>query len=1151
MNTHAKGMAALSLTLLVATSASSQTQTTGAITGRIIDTSGAVIPQATVVLTSKGSGAQTTITTDQSGNYRFGLLPPGTYTMRVSAAGFKTEIPSDVPVTVTETSAVDLTMSPGTQQETVEVNAGAELLQTTNATLGTTVQGRTIQALPLTERNYTQVLTMSPGVSGDVNNAATLGRGTIDVYVNGASNISNNFVMDGADINNFGSGRGGDFVQQGGIPIPNPDAIEEFRIQTTLYDAGFGRDAGANVEVVTRSGTNHFHGSAFEFFRNNKLNANDTFLSAQGQPRPDMKQNQFGGTIGGPVLRDRAFFFGSYQGTRQINGLSPSSLSSNTLPALTNDRSAAAIGAIFCNQPTEFGGTQVACDGSNINPVSLTLLNEKIANGSYLIPTPRTLNAGTPYGFSSYSLPGSFTEDQVLVNTDYQLSDKQRLSERYFFSRDPQVNPFSSCSPGCPPGFALNTRFTNDIGLLKLTSTFSPNLLNEAFVALIRNTGVLNSQTAITDASLGIAPGDPGFPYLPVTVINGLFSLSGGFNDFSDSAVNTIEASDQASWARGRHNLRFGYEFERQEFNFTDPGPRRGELEFLTFSDFLLGQSGTQNGSGISNVFLSYGIGGNINKDFRAIDMASFVQDDFKLSPNLTLNYGLRWEINGNIGEAHGDLSSVFPNLISSGTPASPLGTYAGYVVPSNFPGTPPPGVVRLSGKSLTTQDLPLHNVGPRVGFAWLPQGSGRVSVRGGYGVYYTRPNGNATLQVLTSPPFVAARALEGANNSAATFQNPFNPPAVPGAFIARTPDSEIGEDIIAPNYDSPMTQQYNLDVQQQLSNSTVFDLAYVGTRGTRLLESRDINEALLASPAEPINGVTTNTQANAYLRVPYTGFSPSGLTRIESYGFSKYNSLQATLRRQLSHGILLQAAYTWGKVLTDVQGSGTSAVFTGGSGNSNDPNNRHDRWGPAAFNRPERFVAVYRWELPKLHGGDAFARQAVNGWAVSGVTTIQDGDALTITDADGGSIYGYASTSRAQLSPGATAQMIETHGSVHSRLNNYFNTGAFCSFTTAPGSAAYSACPYPVIGDGTGYGNSPVGFVRGPSQDNTDITVSRDFRGAREGQTVDFRGEFFNAFNHAQYADPASGFDTVGFGVIPSSSVAPRIIQFALKYEF
>jgi hypothetical protein len=1114
-----------------------QTQTTGSITGRLTDIGGAVIAGANVALTSRATGAQTTTTTDQTGNYRFNLLPPGAYALRFSANGFKTGVPADIIVTVTETSTVNLALSPGQQQETIQVLATAEALQTENATLGTTVEGSTIQTLPLTERNYTQILTLSPGVAGNVNDASQLGRGTIDVYVNGASNISNNFAMDGADINNFGSGRGGDFVQQGGIPIPNPDAIEEFKVQTTMYDAGFGRDAGANVEVITKSGSNQFHGSAWEFFRNNKLNANDAFLIAQGLPRPDMKQNQFGGAIGGPILRDRFFFFGSYQGTRQINGLSSSSFSSNTLPALTSDRSAPAIGSIFCNQPTANGGTQVACNGSNINSVSLALLNLKNSNGSYLIPTPNTTTPGSAFGFSSYSIPGQFTEDHALVNTDYQISDKHRLSQRFFYSRDPQEVPFSSCSPGCPPGFALNTQFTNDVGLLKLTSTLTPSFLNEGLVAFIRNTGVLQSQSKITDSSLGITPGDPGFPYLPVTVISGLFSLGGGFNDFSDSVVNTYQAADQISWSHGRHNVRAGYEFERQQFDFADDGPRRGELEFLTFSDFLLGQSGTQNGSANSNIFLSYGIAGNLTKYFRAYDMASFVQDDFKVRPNLTLNFGLRWEINSNIGEAGGRLSSAFPQLLAA-TPATDAGTYAGWVVPSNFPGTVPTGITRLSGHSVTSQDLPLHNFGPRFGFAWTPTSSVKTAVRGGYGIYYTRPNGNATLQVLTGPPFVGIRQLLGAGNSAATFQNPYNPAPAPGSFPLRTPTSELAADIIASNYDSPMTQQFNLDVQQQLSPSTVFDVAYVGTRGTRLLEGRNINEALLASEAAPINGITTNTVDNASERVPYTGFSPGGLTRIESYGFSMYHSMQVNLRRQMSHGFLLQAAYTWSKAMTDVQGLGYNAVFEGGSGDSNNSDDRHQRWGPAGFDRTNRVALAYRWELPLLHDGNFMLRQAVNGWAVSGVTTIQSGDRLTITDSLGGSIYGSVSTSRAQLCPGVLNSQIETSGSLRSRLTNYFNTSAFC--------------PAPALDGGTGYGNSSAGVVRGPEQNNTDLTLSRIFKlGSSEKRTLDFRGEFFNAFNHVQYADPAVAYGTASFGSIQSTSVAPRIIQLAAKIQF
>jgi hypothetical protein len=333
---------------LTATIATAQTSTTGAIRGTVTDPQGAVISQATVTITSQATAQVRVTKTDNSGQFTVGLLPPEVYKISITAAGFKTEQPAPVTVNVTETARADAKLVLGSENETVEVTSGTALLQSENATLGTTVEGSTIRELPLTNRNFTQVLTMSAGVAGDVNNAAALGKGTQDVYVNGASSISNNFHMDGADINNFGSGRAGDFVQQAGIAVPNPDTLQEFKIQTTNYDAGFGRDAGANVDVITKSGTNSIHGSAWEFFRNDVLNANDTFLKIGGQKRAVMKQNQFGGTLGGPIMKDKLFLFGSYQGTRQVNGLSASSLASNTLFPLTDDRSAAAIGKVAC-----------------------------------------------------------------------------------------------------------------------------------------------------------------------------------------------------------------------------------------------------------------------------------------------------------------------------------------------------------------------------------------------------------------------------------------------------------------------------------------------------------------------------------------------------------------------------------------------------------------------------------------------------------------------------------------------------------------------------------------------------------------------------------------------------------------------------------
>ena len=1130
-----------------------QTVSSGAITGIVTDPSGAAIAGAAITATEKGTGFKRSASTDSSGSYRFSLLPPGAYQLQFVASGFKKAIPQDLTVVVTEISTLNVQMVLGESVETVEVSSTAQLVQSENAALGTVVENRTITELPLSTRNFTQVLSMSTGVVADVSSAANLGNGTLDFYVNGSSNTSNNFQMDGADVNNFGSGRAGSFLQQGGIPIPNPDAIQEFKIQTSLYDAGYGRGAGANVEVVTKSGTNQLHGSVFEFLRNDKLNANDFFLNQQNQPRADMKQNQFGASLGGPIIKDKFFLFGSYQGTRQINGLSAGSLSQNSLPPLTDDRSAATLGTEFCGQAGAHGGVAVACDGSNINPVALKLLNAKIPNGTFLIPTPQSIVNGQ--GFSVFSLPGRFTEDQFLINGDYVISSKHRLTERYFYARAPQTVPFSTCfTVACTPGSGQDASFQNHVASIKLTSLLSNNLINEALVNYSRNRGVLTSESKITDQSLGITPGDPTFPKMPTIAVIGLFSIGGNFNDDSDSTVNQYQYSDQIAWTHGRHTVRAGFQFERAQFDFNDPGPRRGILNFLSFPDFLLGLSAAQNGTQFSNISLSEGVAGSLSKAYRANNYASFVQDDFKVSSRLTLNFGLRWEINGGVSEDQGRFSSVFPSLaMASNAQVAAGGTLAGWVVPSNFTLPIPNGVTKLSGKTLAHNGAPLHNVGPRFGFAWRPlASSNRLVLRGGYGVFYTRTNGNSVLQTVVSPPFVSFGVGAGAGNALATFQDPFNPPPAPAIFPTRTLTSGLSADYVAENYDSPMVQQYSLEAQYEFLPKTVLEVGYVGSRGTRLASSRATNAALLASPTDPINGITTNTVANAGLRVPILGFAPNGLTSIESYGFSEYNGLQVTVRRQLSHGIQFQGAYTWGKDLTDVEGVGFNSVFLGGDGNSNDPSNRHQRWGPADFDRAQRFVLTYLWEIPHPNGEGFIHRKVLSGWSLSGVTTFQSGLPLTITDPTGGTIFGSASNSRAELCPGFTQAQVATPGGVESRLNNYFNAAAFC----AP----------PAIGDGAGYGDTGRAAFRGPHQANFDAGLIKTTKvgGLSEAAALEFRADFYNAFNHPQFAVPGTTFTGIhidpktnkavangNFGQIQATSVAPRLIQFGLKYIF
>ncbi|WP_263384702.1 TonB-dependent receptor [Granulicella arctica] len=1145
-----------------------QTSTTGAIRGTLTDPQGAVITSGTVTVKSQGTDAVRVAATDKDGQFAVGLLPPGLYTVTIAAPGFKTENPGAITVTVTETARVDAKLVLGSQNETVEVSSLAPSLQVENATLGTVVDGATIREVPLTNRNFTQVLTLSAGVAGDVNNAATLGRGTQDVYVNGASSISNNFHMDGADINNFGSGRAGDFVQQAGIAIPNPDALQEFKIQTTNYDAGFGRDAGANVDVVTKTGSNAIHGSIWEFFRNDIFNANDTFLKLNGQPRAVMKNNQFGGTLGGAIMKDKLFIFGSYQGTRQVNGLSASSLASNTLFPLTDDRSAAGIARIACpsgspgkNWAPFFGGVNVACNGSNINPVALNLLNQKIANGTYLVPTPQRIASdtnGNPIGFSTFSIPSHFTEDQFLVNTDYIISAKHTLSERYFFSNDPETEPFSSTAD--TPGNGVTPKYTNQVAVLKLTSGINAHFLNEGLVGYIRSVGTLQTQANLTAAQIGMtAPSDPTYPLTPIITTTGYFSLGGVNNDVSSSYVNTFEISDQISWTHGKQSVRAGFTGEKNQFNFNDPNNKRGSLGFLTFQDFLLGQSAAQNGSAFSNVSSAGSQQGSYYHAYRGTEIAMFVQDDLKLRPNLTVNAGVRWELNSGISAAHGELSSFDPSLVTPFQPVPVGGTFTGFVVPNNYRLALPAGIERLVSTSLGNDDIPLHNFGPRVGFAWEPFGASQTTVlRGGFGLFYTLPNANSVLQTLGNQPFVSSSSLSGTAAAASTFQTPYTVPLTPGVWRPRSQNYTLTVTSVAQNIDSPLTEQYNLDVQQQLPSKLVLELGYVGTRGTRLAESRALNRAYLASPSNPINGVTTNTvgSANLQARVPYQGFTTNGVTRIETYGFSNYNSLQSTLKRQMSHGLFLQAAYTWSKAMTTVTGGdGTNGVFAGGSGNSNDPDNRYARYGLAGYDRTNRLVVAYSWQLPSLDNKGAFVHVATGGWKFSGVSTFQSGKPLTFTDTRNGTAWGTAS--RAQYVTGITNKSVQNKngGSMLNRVktNSYLNPGTTL-FVAAP------AVPFsgPAVPGSTGvgaldYGNSGIGVARGPGNDNWDMAVVKTTRvgGLREDATIDFRTEFFNAFNHAQYANPSTGVGTASYGVINASAVAPRLIQFALKYVF
>ncbi len=440
-----------------------QSAGTSGLSGTVTDPTGGSVPNVTVTITNTSNNATRTTQTGSDGTYRFTLLPPGPYNVRFTASGFKNAEVTQVVLNVTETPVVDQKLEVGAQSDRVTVEASVETLQTTSSSLGTTIGSRQVTELPLSSRNFTQILGLSAGASAPVNNATAFGKGTLDIAVNGNDTMGNNFQMDGVAIDNMANGgSANDCGIYAGIGIPSPDALQEFRVQTSTYDASYGRNAGANVNVITKSGSNQFHATAFEFFRNADLNANGFFYNrnvcavtyaGQTCPKQILNQNQFGGVVGGPIKKDKLFFFASYEGLRNKNGISPQGNSSGlNLPPIPGNNSTDRTTPQFLQQliaencgpafpsglPKSLGPNYLPCSATTVSGPALAILQLKNSNGSYYIPGTN----GVPVYDATYSIPSQSTENQALLNGDYIINSKNTLAMRYFYSSDPRVIPF-------------------------------------------------------------------------------------------------------------------------------------------------------------------------------------------------------------------------------------------------------------------------------------------------------------------------------------------------------------------------------------------------------------------------------------------------------------------------------------------------------------------------------------------------------------------------------------------------------------------------------------------------------------------------------------------------------------------------------------
>jgi len=1149
------GLITLVFATLLSARLQGQTTSTGALAGATLDPSGAELPGVALSLTQRETGRTESATSDEHGRFSFLRLPPGTYQLQASKTDFNPLNLTELHISLTETLRLELHLQLAAHLERAMVSSRPVMIQTDTAALGRVVNESSVSDLPLVTRNFAQIIGISPGVAVGVYNAGELGLGGIaqsqiamsndGIFVHGGRSYDNNFQIDGVSVSDVQGSAAG----SGGIPIPNPDSIVEFKLQTGLYDAGYGRYAGANVSLITKTGGNNFHGTIFEFFRNEVLNANDFFLNRTEQPRPSLKENQFGFAFGGPIRKEKLLFFGSYQGTRQVNGVAAGQsrtacTASLSEPPLTNDRSQATLGKLFSGMAGALGGVSIKGKGSNINPVALSLLNLKLPDGSFLIPTPQIVDTTKPFtqqGFSIFSEPCHFSENQFLANVDYLARPNTKIVARFFLSDDDETVTFpgNGLNPsGNIPGFPSPAHSGFRVLSISHTHTFRNGWLNEAQLGYVRTRTSTEAQTPFKWSDVGVAEGEMNFNNeLPSLKIAGSVSFAPGFP--RTITQNSFVFSEGVSFVHGAHTLRLGGSVTRFQDNVDIKG-LGSFVQFLSWPDFLLGLNAQGNGTKFSNVFASFDDFGLTYRAYRVWEVSGFAQDDYRIGKSLTLNVGLRYERLGQFGDKLGRNSSFDLSKADANPP--PGGSVAGYIVASNFPGALPPGVAQVNNQ-FGNYGEGQNTIAPRIGFAWqfLPRATALV-LRGGYGIYYSRPTGQAFYQNVFGAPYSEFRLNGGQANANATFQAPFaqpfpTPESFP-KFPAYSSSTSTTIYAVAPGFRPSMVQQYSLNVQTELHEDWLLEVGYVGTRGLHLVRQRSLNQALSASASNPIRGVTTDTVANIPLRVPVLGVPPDSLVLMESEGNSWYNGLEVSLTKRLKDGLQLLASYTFSKTL-DTDGADINSTASGNALTLGDQNSPEQRWGRASFDRTHRFVLSGTWTLPSPR--DGLRRAVLGGWELAAVVTIQSGSALTVAATNPNNIFGI-SEDRAELTGKCIKNQLVTGGSIGSKLNSYFNTSCF----TNP----------PVIGTdgiGTGFGSSGTGIADGPGQANSDFAFSKtiQIKWLSEGSSVQFRSELYNALNHPQFANPDTNFTSPTFGVISSTAVNPRVVQLALKLAF
>ncbi|MGB9403001.1 MAG: carboxypeptidase-like regulatory domain-containing protein [Candidatus Acidiferrales bacterium] len=1162
---------------------------TGAISGTVQDATGGVIANAHVKIINEATkDTVRELTSDSSGLFTASLLPVGSYTVEVSAPGFAATRFGGVEVRVTETTRMTAAMKVTTVQQEVEVTAQVATLDTSAPTTGESLGSQTISDLPMATRNFQTLLTLSAGAVSNLNSATGLGRGQVFMNVNGGREDNNNYLIEGITASDPTLG------ELTNTPLPSPDAIQEFKVSTSLYDATQGRNGGGNINAILKSGTSRYHFDTWEYFRNTVLDANDFFINAAGDQRPAEKQNIFGADLGGPVdpKAKFGFFYVNYQGTRQRSGDSPGTFINAEIPVLPTARDATTLqNTFFTNAPA---GCQLPGGVAGLDPVALAILQAKSnqfggGGGGWLFPTVPgtpgvTFNAAS--GTCSYNTgplilnqTGKFTDDQFTTNWDREFrGGKDRVSFRFFWSDSDIYQPFGADNLQIQTGgvagtnnlnFPLDTPLHGRFGSITETHIFTNDLVNEfRFGANIIGT-VFNQTPTLTPADVGINNPSGAADIYRFQFENFQFGSypTQPQTDLSDS----FAFIDTVSWTHGSHTFRFGGEADRTTLRRDLPVLDNGLLYFVPgtygnladFQNFLLGAP-----------LIAEGGGGAANHDYRIPAYSLFAQDDWRVTKTLTLNLGYREELNGAPFDTLCHIGNTNPELASQ--------TGVGFIYPSCV------SKFNIPGFSGTLQKTGLDNNfasvwEPRIGFAYDLFGHHTTSIRGGYGIYSVREDLGAVDNLSFSIPFYPvsvgfgvpagglANLFTGSVPGVAgvpplgTLSSAFVPtPSILQGFVLNGTNIPTTDTTQTPVFSgnainfiglevplhwiSPTTQQWNLTVQRELGSNWFVEAAYVGTKGTHLRVTYDPEQAqLLGQPGFPSsltvtaqNGtqyvITQNTAANNEARAMNPGLDPAAFEAFSPISDSHFNALELTVAHHFAKGLYFQSAYTYSDSIDDV--STASVAFLTRVNNQNDP---RDSRGLSDFDHRHRSVTSFVYNLPFYAHASGFAGAALGGWEVSGVLTLQSGAPFTVYDGSGGTAANLASSPAvtADFAPGFSCANSATHGSTNQRLTNWLNPAAFT--------------PAPVVGpDGsTGYGDTPRNCFIGPYQGNMDFTIGKSFA-LGEHQSLRFRTDFFNLTNHPSFAITSqNNVESSSFTQITSTVGNPRVIQFSLKYSF